>query len=70
MPAYDPDGEAASLSLTIPSWQSSLERLFIKTDLHKISDKAKTQLKEELLNLRDSVDLVLLEIDEEVSNNG
>lgn len=69
MPIYDPDGEVASLSLTIPSWNSSIDRIFTKTDMQEISDKAKTQLREELLALRDSIDLVLLAI-EEVSDNG
>jgi hypothetical protein len=36
--------------------------------MHEVSSKAKTQLKEELLSLRDSVDLVLLAI-EEVSSD-
>lgn len=69
MPIYDPDGEVASLSLTIPSWNSSIDRIFTKTDMQEISDKAKTQLREELLALRDSIDLVLLAI-EEVSDDG
>jgi hypothetical protein len=69
MPSYDPDVEVASLSLTIPSWNSSIDRVFTKTNMHEVSSKAKTQLKAELLALRDSVDLVLLAI-EEVSNNG
>ena len=69
MPKPDPDGEVASLSLTIPSWNSSIGRVFNKTDMQEISDKAKTQLRVELLSLRDSIDLILLAI-EEVSNNG
>jgi hypothetical protein len=68
MPSYDPDVEVASLSLTIPSWNSSIDRVFTKTNMHEVSSKAKTQLKEELLSLRDSVDLVLLAI-EEVSSD-
>ena len=69
MPAHDPDGEVASLSLTIPSWNSSIGRVFNKTNMHEISDKAKTQLRVELMTLRDSIDLILLAI-EEVSPNG
>ena len=69
MPKPDPDGEVASLSLTIPSLNSSIGRVFNKTDMQEISDKAKTQLRVELLSLRDSIDLILLAI-EEVSNNG
>jgi len=69
MPAYDPDGEVASLSLTIPSWSSSIDRVFNKTNLQEVSDKAKTQLRVELMTLRDSIDLILLAI-KEVSPNG
>ncbi len=67
MPAFDPDSEVASLSLTIPSWNSSIDRIFTKTNLHVISDKARTQLRTELLALRDSVDIVLLAIEEVVN---
>lgn len=69
MPAHDPDGEVASLSLTIPSWNSSIGRVFNKTNMQEISDKARTQLRVELMTLRDSIDLILLAI-EEVSPNG
>lgn len=69
VPTYDPDGEVASLSLTIPSWNSSIDRVFNQTNLNEISDKARAQLKSELLALRDSVDIILLAI-EEASNNG
>lgn len=69
MPVRDPDGEIASLSLTIPSWNSSIERVFNKTNMEDISDKAKTQLRVELLTLRDSIDLILLAI-EEVTDHG
>ena len=68
MPAHDPDGEVASLSLTIPSWNSSIDRVFHKTNMQEISTKAKTQLRTELMTLRDSIDLILLAI-EEVSSN-
>ena len=68
MPAYDPDGEVASLSLTIPSWNSSIDRVFHKTNMRKISDKAKTQLRVELMTLRHSIDLILLAIEEVLPN--
>lgn len=68
MPTYDPDGEVASLSLTIPSWSSSIGRVFNNTNMKEISDKAKTQLRIELLSLRDNIDLILLAM-AEVSNN-
>ena len=68
MPEFDPDGEVASLSLTIPSWNTSIDRVFNKTKMSEISEKARTQLKTELISLRESVDVVLLAI-EEVSIN-
>ena len=68
MPVYDPDGEVASLSLTIPSWSSSIGRVFNNTNMNTISDKAKTQLRSELLSLRDNIDQILQAI-EEVKRN-
>ena len=70
MPVYDPDGEVAGLSLTIPSWNSSIERVFNKTKMEDISDKARTQLRVGLLTLRDSIDLILLAIEEVMDNGG
>ncbi len=68
MPAFDPDSEVASLSLTIPTWSSSIDRVFNNTDLQIISEKARSQLKTELMALRYSVDLVLLAIEEATNN--
>lgn len=68
MPQYDPDGEVASLSLTIPSWSSSIGRVYNNTNMNAISDKAKTQLRSELLSLRDNIDQILKAI-EEVEKN-
>lgn len=64
MPTYDPDSEVASLSLTIPSWSSSIDRVFKKTNMQDISEKAKTQLRVELMSLRENIDLILLAIEE------
>lgn len=69
VPAHDPDGEVASLSLTIPSWNSSIGRVFNKTNMQEISDKARTQLRVELMTLRDSIDLILLAIEEVPPND-
>ena len=69
VPVFDPDGEVASLSLTIPSWNSSIDRVFNHTDMSGISAKARAQLKSALLALRDSIDIVLLSL-EEASDNG
>ena len=44
MPEFDPDAEVSSLTLTIPSWQSSIERTKKAADLTIVSDKAKENL--------------------------
>lgn len=44
MPEFDPDAEVSSLTLTIPSWQSSIERTKKAADLTIVSDKAKDNL--------------------------
>ncbi len=55
MPAYDPDAEAASLILTIPSWISSIQRAINASDMNKVSIKAKGRLKDELEKLWDVI---------------
>lgn len=64
MPVYSPDSEVTSLSLTVPSWRSSIDRTFSKTNMQEISDKARTRLRIELLSLRDSIEVILLAIEE------
>lgn len=59
MPKYDPDAEASSLALTIPSWRSSIQRVQAKSDLMEISMKARTTLKNELVSLRSAIDGIL-----------
>lgn len=51
MPTYDPDAEAASLMLTIPSWISSIQRAINASDMNKVSIKAKDKLRDELEKL-------------------
>ena len=51
MPAYDPDAEITGLTLTIPSWISSIERAREKADMDTISAKAKGDLQNELFRL-------------------
>ena len=68
MPEFDPDGEVTSLSLTIPSWCTSIERVFQKSNMKEVSNMAKKQLHSGLLQLRDNVELVLLAIEEEMGD--
>ena len=64
MPIYDPDSEISSLTLTIPSWVSSINRTLSIADFNKISDKAKIKLQSELNNLEYTVDAMLLAVEE------
>ncbi len=54
MPEYDPDAEAASLTLTIPSWISSMKRVLNASDMTKVSLYAKNRLRNELEKLGNS----------------
>ncbi|UQZ87860.1 hypothetical protein C4J81_00950 [Deltaproteobacteria bacterium Smac51] len=44
MPTFDPDAEISSLSLTIPSWISSLERTQETANIALVSEKARDRL--------------------------
>ena len=54
MPTFDPDAEVTGLSLTIPSWSSSLHRLEQSTDFSAISPMAKQNLRNALVDLQNS----------------
>ena len=54
MPEYDPDAEVTGLSLTIPSWSSSMSRVEKATDFNAISDSARHKLQNALLDLQNS----------------
>ena len=64
MPKYDPDAEVSSLTLTIPSWQSSIERTKKTADLSGISDKARGNLIKALKGLRLTIGEMLLEMED------
>lgn len=59
MPDYDPDAGFSSLSLTIPSWISSMERTCATADFCRASDRAKKQLEGQLLRLVDTAHRIL-----------
>jgi len=52
MPTFDPDAEVTGLTLTIPSWSGSIDRIIGGTDLSIISDEAKARLASALLDLQ------------------
>ena len=64
MPVYDPDAEISSLTFTIPSWISSINRALSIADFNKSSKNAKTKLQNELKNLEYAVNVMLLAAEE------
>lgn len=65
MPTFDPDAEVTELTLTIPTWNSSIKRTQTNADLSIISQTAREKLKSALQSLRDEVDIMLTLIKEE-----
>ena len=65
MPQYDPDAPAVELSLTVPSWTSSIQRAKKNIDANVVSDRAKEKLREVLGELIDTVAEILMLIKEE-----
>ncbi len=63
MPEYDPDAEITSLSLTIPSWRSSIQRI-TSIDLSQSSSRSKEDLCNELYDLDDAIYTLLRYIEE------
>ena len=58
-PTYDPDAPLSSLSYTIPSWVSAIEKVFMNVDLSTISVKARYRLRKELVVLADTAGVML-----------
>ena len=69
MPAYDPDAEAVGLTLTIPTWASSISRVKKIMDKTKMSREARKNLVEALKKLKNRIDEMLSELGEE-ENDG
>ena len=63
-PMHDPDAEIAGLTLTVPSWVSSIERARNNADMNAASTSAKSKLEEALLSLQKKVSEMLSEIRE------
>lgn len=64
MPDFDPDAEVTGLTLTIPSWATSLSRTRSNTDLSSISLKARMNLEHALFNLQATIEELLQAIKE------
>lgn len=65
MPAFDPDAEISSLTLTIPSWSSSIERTRNSANLSIVSSNARNRLIGALQSLQNTVDEMLTAIKED-----
>lgn len=63
MPVFDPDAEITGLTLTVPSWSGSIDRMMQKTDLTLVSVKAKERLISVLLGLQKKVSEALAAIE-------
>ena len=64
MPEYDPDAEISSLTLTIPSWKSSIERAKNTADLTIVSPQAKGDLAQALRELRNTIADMLSKVED------
>jgi hypothetical protein len=58
-PPYDPDSQVIVLALTIPSWVSMVESVFMNTVLHKVSKAARKRLINELMKLTDTAETMI-----------
>lgn len=65
LPKYDPDSEISGLTLTIPSWISSINRTRSNADFRYISENAKDKLASQLAEMKGIIDTMLNDIKEE-----
>lgn len=65
MPAYDPDAEITGLTLTIPSWSSSIIRIKGASDFTNTTPQAKSKLKNALTDLLAVINDMLLVLKED-----
>ena len=64
MPVYDPDSEISSITLTIPSWVSSMERAHSRTDYSKTSTSSRINLVKQLAILERTISILQKAIEE------
>ena len=64
MPEFDPDAEVTELTLTIPSWVSSINRTQSHANLNIVSDSARNKLINVLCSLIDKAEDLLASIKE------
>lgn len=61
-PIYHPDSEVEGLTLTIPAWVNSIDRVISKADFHEITADAKENLRDALHLLNSRIDYLLARI--------
>jgi len=66
MPAYDPDAEITGLTLTVPSWVSSINRTRSLAKLNEVSNTARNKLAIELDSLTETINLMLAAMKEDL----
>ena len=64
MPVFDPDAEVVGLTLTIPSWSSSIDRI-VHSNLDNVSEGARVKLCNALIELQDAIETMISVIKEE-----
>lgn len=64
MPLYDPDAEVSSLTLTIPSWISSISRAHNNSSFELVSPTAKAKLLVQLTALKTACEHIALQLKE------
>lgn len=68
LPQYDPDAEIASLTLTIPSWIGTIQRVKENTDFSQITREARNKLLRQLHNMYEAVAPLIDQIREDNRN--
>ena len=63
MPEYDPDAEVVGLTLTVPSWSSSIDRI-VHSDLNSVSESARVKIRQALLELMDTINALITALKE------
>ena len=63
MPEYNPDAEVTGLTLTVPSWGSSIYRVLNKSDLRNITPQARDKLVVALSDLQKAIEALLKAIE-------
>jgi len=64
MPSFDPDAEVTELTLTMPSWVSSIKRTQSHANMSIVSENAKEKLISALNTLKETTEELLLSIEE------